>query len=198
VASLSGGERSRAALARLAADDANLLVLDEPTNHLDLWARQALETALHAFDGTVLIVSHDRYFLDCVADHLVVFEPDGTAIFPGSYSQYVAFRAGKGGTRATSSVGDAHSAAEPSRGAARSAEASPNRTKWRFPYRKVAEIEGEIQACEAEVEHIHRHLALPQTHRDGAAVKAHQARLVALGDSLRQLYEHWEEALERH
>ena len=77
VGRLSGGERSRAALARLAAADANFLVLDEPTNHLDLWARDALEQALTAFDGTVLFVSHDRYFVNRVADHLIVFEPGG-------------------------------------------------------------------------------------------------------------------------
>ncbi len=198
VASLSGGERSRAALARLAADDANLLILDEPTNHLDLWARQALEEALLAFDGTVLIVSHDRYFLDSVVDHLVAFDQEGATVFPGSYSQYVAFRAGQGGPRTAPSAGDGGPPEESPRGAVRRSDTGPNRTKWRFPYRKVSEIEGEIQACEAEVEDIHRQLAMPQTHRDGTAVKAHQARLVALGDSLRRLYEHWEEALERN
>ena len=74
VASLSGGERCRAALARLAAADANFLVLDEPTNHLDLWARDALERALTQFDGTVLFVSHDRYFVNRLADHLMLLD----------------------------------------------------------------------------------------------------------------------------
>src|SRR5262249_21529849 len=61
VGDLSGGERSRAALARLVAQEVNVLVLDEPTNHLDLWACDALESALRAFEGTVIVVSHDRY-----------------------------------------------------------------------------------------------------------------------------------------
>ncbi len=74
VGSLSGGERCRAALARLAGAEANFLVLDEPTNHLDLWARDALEKAIAQFDGTVLFVSHDRYFVNRVADHLLVIE----------------------------------------------------------------------------------------------------------------------------
>jgi ATP-binding cassette subfamily F protein 3 len=74
VGSLSGGERCRAALARLAAADANFLVLDEPTNHLDLWALEALERALSRFRGTVLFVTHDRCFVNRVADHLLVFE----------------------------------------------------------------------------------------------------------------------------
>jgi ATP-binding cassette subfamily F protein 3 len=91
VGKLSGGERNRAALARLAAADANFLVLDEPTNHLDLWARDALEQALTAFDGSVLFVSHDRYFVDRVADHLIVFEPDGVRVIEGNYAAYQLF-----------------------------------------------------------------------------------------------------------
>jgi ATP-binding cassette subfamily F protein 3 len=88
VGRLSGGERCRAALARLAATDANFLVLDEPTNHLDLWARDALENALTAYEGTVLFVSHDRYFVDRVADHLLVLEKDRVRIVAGNYQVY--------------------------------------------------------------------------------------------------------------
>ena len=91
VGKLSGGERNRAALARLAAADANFLVLDEPTNHLDLWARDALEQALLAFDGTVLFVSHDRYFVNRVADHLIVFEPGLVRVIEGNYEAYQLF-----------------------------------------------------------------------------------------------------------
>ncbi|MDD4789722.1 MAG: ABC-F family ATP-binding cassette domain-containing protein, partial [Pirellulales bacterium] len=88
VESLSGGERCRAALARLAAAQANVLVLDEPTNHLDLWARDSLERSLRQFNGTVLFVSHDRYFIDQVADHLLVVEPDRLRVIEGNYSDY--------------------------------------------------------------------------------------------------------------
>ena len=82
-------QRCRAALARLAAADANFLVLDEPTNHLDLWARDALERALGQFDGTVLFVSHDRYFVNQVADHLLVVEPDRFRVVEGNYETYL-------------------------------------------------------------------------------------------------------------
>lgn len=93
VDSLSGGERNRAALARLAATDPNVLVLDEPTNHLDLWARDALEQALRDWNGTVLFVSHDRDFLDRVATSVVASEGDGRWLeYAGGYSDMVAQR----------------------------------------------------------------------------------------------------------
>lgn len=89
VCNLSGGQRCRAALAKLAADDPNVLILDEPTNHLDLWAREALEKALRDFGGSVVFISHDRYFVDQVADKLLVFQPNASfKIIDGNYSTF--------------------------------------------------------------------------------------------------------------
>lgn len=89
VASLSGGQRCRAALAKLSADDANVMILDEPTNHLDLWARAALERAIKKFDGTVLFISHDRYFVDRTADHLLIIQPNARfQVLEGNYTTF--------------------------------------------------------------------------------------------------------------
>ncbi len=89
VCNLSGGQRCRAALAKLAADDPNVLILDEPTNHLDLWARKALEKALKEFSGSVLFISHDRYFVDQVADKILVVQPNATyKIVEGNYTTF--------------------------------------------------------------------------------------------------------------
>ncbi|MDR3110804.1 MAG: ABC-F family ATP-binding cassette domain-containing protein [Planctomycetaceae bacterium] len=89
VGSLSGGQRCRAALARLSAEDANVLILDEPTNHLDLWARKALEEAIKKFDGSVIFISHDRYFVDRVADHLLIIQPDARfKVLEGNYTSF--------------------------------------------------------------------------------------------------------------
>src|SRR5262249_6414666 len=93
IGDLSGGERSRAALARLVAQGCNVLVLDEPTNHLDLWACHALEQALLEFEGTAIVVSHDRYFLNRVVDMLLVLEGGGwVRVIHGNYDTYERMR----------------------------------------------------------------------------------------------------------
>src|SRR4051794_18450889 len=89
VAVLSGGERRRLALAIAVASGANFLVLDEPTNHLDLESREALEAAVEAFPGTVLLVSHDRALLDAVADRLLAIEGRAVTSYPGGWADYV-------------------------------------------------------------------------------------------------------------
>src|SRR5260370_30623935 len=88
IGALSGGERSRVALAKLTLQGSNFLVLDEPTNHLDLQSRQFLEEVLGEFEGTLLFVSHDRYFIDSLATKVWVIE-DGVLIpYIGNYTAY--------------------------------------------------------------------------------------------------------------
>ncbi|MCE2849680.1 MAG: ATP-binding cassette domain-containing protein, partial [Chloroflexaceae bacterium] len=88
VGDLSGGERGRVALAQLTLIGGNLLILDEPTNHLDIGAREALEDVLNEYDGTLLFVSHDRYFIDAVADTLWIVDNGAITVFDGNYSEY--------------------------------------------------------------------------------------------------------------
>jgi len=107
VGDLSGGERCRLALAKLLAEGDNVLLLDEPTNHLDISARASLESALGAFTGTVLFVSHDRYFIDRVADAVLAFEGAGPEYHRGNFSSYreQAARATGGARRGPVSAG---------------------------------------------------------------------------------------------
>jgi ATP-binding cassette subfamily F protein 3 len=188
VSSLSGGQRARLALARLAADRPNFLVLDEPTNHLDLWARGALEAALREFAGTIFVVSHDRFFLNQVCDHLLVFDDQRVHIITGNYDDYRAWSR-EGGTSPSTASASASAAA-------RSRPARPRRPKRQFPYRKVEDIEADIAAREAEIERLHQSLADPAVLRDGAQVKQAQTTLAKLHDDLQTLYAHWEEASE--
>ena len=90
VGDLSGGEKSRLALLKLMLSNANLLLLDEPTNHLDIESREILEEALIDYEGTVLVISHDRYFLNHVCDHIFHLTPEGMATGLGNYDDFIA------------------------------------------------------------------------------------------------------------
>jgi len=88
VSDLSGGEKGRLSLAKLIYSRKNVLILDEPTNHLDIPAREALEAALDEYDGTIITVSHDRFFLDKLASQILAFEDEGVETFNGNYTEY--------------------------------------------------------------------------------------------------------------
>ena len=201
VASLSGGERCRAALARLAAAEANLLVLDEPTNHLDLWALDALERSLNAFEGTVLFVSHDRYFVNRMADHLLVVESDRFRVVEGNYATYLDLVRRGLIAPATGPAGDAEAGeTQAAKSGKRKQEGDnrppPDRPKRRFPYRKVEDLESEIFEREAQIEALHAALAEPETHRGAERVRQIKAELAEQHETLKTLYAHWEEATE--
>ncbi len=193
VDSLSGGERNRAALAFLAGQDANLLVLDEPTNHLDLWARASLEKAIRKFDGTVLLVSHDRYFLNQVADHLIVMQPGSVQVLAGNYDTYLNHVA-YGLIPAAAANPTNGTPAESSKKLERERD-RPARRKRQFPYRKVEDIEADIHTCEARIADVHQQLASPDL-RDGLRIKGLMGTLETEQERLAQLLAHWEEASE--
>jgi ATP-binding cassette subfamily F protein 3 len=194
VGSLSGGEKSRLALARLAAGGTNVLVLDEPTNHLDLWARGALEEALCRFEGTVLFVSHDRYFLNRVADRLLVLEPGRVRLVEGNYDTYRHMAATlwrDEAVQADTTAVEAEKAGRDRRRAAR-----PAKPRRRFPYRKVEELEREIAAQEESLRQLDKALADVQTYQDPDRAEAVRQEYAQARQELERLYEHWEEAME--
>lgn len=90
IGKLSGGERARVELAKLMLKKNNFLIMDEPTNHLDIESREALEKALEGYDATMLMVSHDRYFINKIADRILFMTPDGIESFTGNYDDYIA------------------------------------------------------------------------------------------------------------
>jgi ATP-binding cassette subfamily F protein 3 len=196
VGALSGGERSRAALARLVALGVNVLVLDEPTNHLDLWACEALEQALLEFEGTVIVVSHDRYFLNRVVDMLIVLEGDGRArVIHGNYDTYERMRNQQEAAAAATPKEIAEDA-QPARSPANTVGSGKPKRKRRFPYRKVPDLEADIAAAETRLRQLEQLLASPDLYRDGERVKQTTRAFEEIKALLQQLYEHWEEAVE--
>ncbi|MBX7104660.1 MAG: ABC-F family ATP-binding cassette domain-containing protein [Gemmataceae bacterium] len=194
VGELSGGERSRAALARLVAAGVNVLVLDEPTNHLDLWACEALEDALLNFEGTVIVVSHDRYFLNRVVDLLIVFEGERPQVVYGNFDTYESLRAEQ--LAAAKEKEERQSAAARKSGPPPAASATAKK-KWKYPYRKVNEIEADIAVMEETQTAAKAALESPEIYRDHEKVKETMAALESAGTRLTELYEHWEEMMER-
>jgi ATP-binding cassette subfamily F protein 3 len=197
VASLSGGEKSKAALAKLAALNANVLILDEPTNHLDLWSRAALEKALCEFEGTVLFVSHDRYFMDRVATHIFAFEATRWRLYAGNYSNYMdSLRRAREDAGPVDGV-PGGAAAKGSKAAFDDVKPAPMaRRKRKFPYRKVEELEAEITTAEARRMQLQAELGNPDLYRDGQRVKESRQAYEEVERDLARLYEHWEEAVE--
>ncbi|MFN3191645.1 MAG: ABC-F family ATP-binding cassette domain-containing protein [Aureliella sp.] len=204
---LSGGEKNRTMLAWLSAMEANVLVLDEPTNHLDLWSRHALESAIRDFDGTVILVTHDRYLVNAVADNVMVLRGGQVSQLRGNYDTYRHWL--KEGL-AVEDRGVVGSAKQGNRIAGKSAKATPSKTrtnlesdsgkkakrKRKFPYRKVADLESDIQGLEAEIAEAHEAMLDPSNLRDGRKMKELQEIVSAKETELLKVYEHYEEACE--
>ena len=175
VTALSGGERRRLALALVVASGANFLVLDEPTNHLDLESREALEAALDAFPGTVLLVSHDRALLDAVAHRLLAIEHGALHSYDGGWAEYAQHR---------------NEPAEPEP-TPRPRKEKPKQERERAPRpSELAELEGQISRQEEAVAELERRLA--DDWSDVDALAAHrQAR-----EELQRLLTRWERLFE--
>lgn len=196
VGSLSGGEKSRVALAKIAASNVNLLVLDEPTNHLDLWACDALERVLKDFPGTLLFVSHDRYFLDQIATRIVVIDNGEWRTYGGNYSDFLRFQ--ENIAKETGKSEDNGQAREESRAKPQAAEEDhqPEKRRRKFPYRKVSDIEADIAEQEELLESLQQALADPAVHRDGDRARETKEAFEETQEAIAELYEHWEEAME--
>jgi ATP-binding cassette subfamily F protein uup len=194
VKALSGGERNRLLLARLFTRPANVLVLDEPTNDLDLETLELLESQLVDWPGTLLVVSHDRRFLDHVVTSTIAFEGDGRLVeYVGGYDDWLRQRPGAGGGPATQPA--AARAPEPVR--ATVAAAAPGSQARKATNKERLEFEAlpaRIAALEREQERLTAEVAAPEFYRKPAAeITATMARLDALPAELLAAYARWDE-----
>ncbi len=186
---LSGGERSRLLLARLFTRPSNVLVLDEPTNDLDIETLELLESLLVDYQGTVLLVSHDRAFLNDVVTSTLAIEPDGRVKeYDGGYDDYLRQR-----REEESSAPRAAPTASPSAAPARSQ--APRPRKISLKERKELEtLPARIESLEAARAELHDAMADPSFYRqDGAAIAESRGRLEAIESELAAAYVRWEE-----
>lgn len=189
VKMLSGGERAKLALAVFECENGNFLILDEPTNHLDLPARESLEDALKAFDGTVLFVSHDRYFIQALAGKIVELADGKIAEFKGTYEEYNACKAAAKEAKEAEEKAALPAAPKPKDGGYRTKEERAAETKKRL---RIKQLEEEISALESEESDINAQLVLPEIAADYARLSERCKRLEEVKADLDNLYEEYE------
>ncbi|PKO16498.1 ABC transporter ATP-binding protein [candidate division BRC1 bacterium HGW-BRC1-1] len=226
VSVLSGGEKSRLAFARMLLRRGNLLLLDEPTNHLDIATRDVLRNALHEFNGAVVMISHDRSFIDGIANKIVEVADQNIRIYPGNYSEYLEKKGvtgegeadlrGRAAIKADNANEAAASAAanrkledtlavieqaKSDRGSSRRAQADDRktRTKQRSGLRaRMTELQNEIDAMETRFAEISALQAQPDAYSSGAVTPEISAEGKRIEQSLPGLLDEWQKVAEEH
>lgn len=201
IGTLSGGQKARLVLLKLVLDGANCLVLDEPTNHLDIMAREAVEAALTAFDGTVLVVSHDRYFINEVADRIWEIEDGQLKDYKGNYDFYLAEKQKAAAAAAEAMAASAQENVkqktdnkvklQPVKAADKKQRYSPEEAARLLP-----KVELSIREQEAMMKLLEVQMADPANHEDPAYSAAMAAEHDAYEQKIAELMEKWELLME--
>ncbi len=197
VGSLSGGEKARLTLAKLMMSGANTLILDEPTNHMDIESREVFEEALAEFEGTSVIVSHDRYFLEKIPTRILELTPEGAVEYLGNYDYYLekkeleAQRSAQKGHETAFDRGKAdqtvHAGSKEERAAKKAQEAEERRLK-----REIEKTELSITENEEEMERLKKEMSDPAIASDFPKLSKLGARLEELRAETDRLYDQWE------
>ena len=215
VSSLSGGEKGRVLLAKLMLSQANFLILDEPTNHLDITSKEILEDALNSYTGTVLYVSHDRYFINRTASRILDLTKDGFINYLGNYDYYLEKKeqagvtltsgnsSGHTGSKNSLSGLTANSNGTTSGNAMPFAPASESKLDWkaqkeqqaaaRKRENEIARLEAEIEKLETRDSEIDEMMASPEYCNISAKLMELQQEKDEIAAKLEAAYERWEE-----
>lgn len=199
VHKLSGGERSKLSLARILYSEPNLLALDEPTNHLDIPTCENLEKALQGFPGTLIFVSHDRYFINRLARRIFYIKGGEFREVYGNYEdleekmkEWKAFDEGKGFKKSEPKGPSPKKGQMSSSGKVFKGSPPPKKNKKKYKG-SLEKLEGEIVQFEEEMEKINSQLALPEVYQDGDKVKELKKEYEARKKKLKELNEFWED-----
>ncbi len=185
VSVLSGGERAKISLLKIMLSKPNFLILDEPTNHLDINSREVLEDALLNYDGTLLVVSHDRYFINKLSNKIIHLTHDGAVTIDGNYDDYLAYKEKN----------------QPKTEEVKKEVVKVNTYKQqkeqqaleRKKNSRISKIEKEIEDLESEIAEIQNLLQLPETSADYEKLLELTKKFDLLKDKLDELYSEWEE-----
>ena len=196
IGTLSGGEKGRVSLAKIMLSKSNFLILDEPTNHLDMYSKEILEDAINNYDGTVLYISHDRYFIDKTAERTLELSRDGITQYLGNYSYCMEKKAEKARIEELSKE-------NPKTPIQSASVHSDSKTDWlaqkeeqakaRKKANDIKKVEDEIEKTENLIKSLEEKLFDPEISADSGKVKELYEEKVSLEEKLEELYEKWEE-----
>ena len=198
VADLSGGEKGRLALAKLIYSNKNVLVLDEPTNHLDIPSREALEDALLSYQGTIITVSHDRYFLDKITTQIFAFEENKKIeIFNGNYSEFHDWRDVSSIKSQVSSQAESNiTESEKQRTMDEGQRANLSKNQQQKIERRIGEIEKAIPQMEEELAKITWQMSKPEVISNHEQLQKVSRKFEETEKVIQKLYKEWEELSE--
>ena len=190
VSVLSGGEKSRLAIARMLLTPSNLLLLDEPTNHLDILSQEILLNALERFTGTVVFVSHERYFINKLAKKIVKIDGGRLTIYPGNYEDFLARKAANGKGHVTEAEAPPEKRDKEAAIRERERRRSAVREE-RKKARRLEELEKTIHETEARLRDLETSLSDPDLYKEGQAARELVTKHRALKAELEELYDRW-------
>ena len=206
VGDLSGGEKGRLVLAKLIYSHKNVLILDEPTNHLDIPSREALEAALEAFDGTIITVSHDRYFLDRIATQILSFEENQqTVVFDGNYTDFHDWKEKQVSSGQWSVVGNEKSESnnpskpaensnteQPQNAAISNQQSALSKNQRQNIEKRIKEIENEIAEAETELADLSMQMTDTEISADHSRLQDVSRLYEETEKRIQSLYEEWD------
>ena len=195
ISALSGGEKGRVSLAKIMLSKANLLMLDEPTNHLDMFSKEVLESALNRYEGTVIYISHDRYFINKTAEKILELTPDGVILYNGNYDYYLEKKAERARNEAEKA------AQHPEKSVAAAQPVSDTKNDWlkqkeqqaaeRRLANRIAKLEKAIEETEAAIAQADEDMAACGT--DYGKANEIYAEKTKLEERLEALFAEWED-----
>ncbi len=189
ISVLSGGEKARVMLTKLFLSKANLLLLDEPTNHLDIYSKEALESALKNYNGSIIAISHDRYFLNKICEQTIELENGEATIYHGNYDYYVEKKAALAAADKEEELPKiSKTAIKQDRKKQKEKQNEIKKLK-----RELAKLESEIENCELRLGEIDSQLCLTEVYTDHNKVKQLKLEQIAINEQLEQAITQWEE-----